>query len=246
MRVLIGCEYSGIVRDAFRAKGHHAVSCDFLPTERPGVHYQGDVLNLLDGWEPVQFSADEFCQTSAVDISECGCIGPTMDECEYKEIDGVMLGRPIEQPHWDLAVFHPPCTYLAVSGLHWNKRTPGRAEKTEESIEFVKRLLDAPIERIALENPVGCISTRIRKPDQTIQPWWFGHDASKATCLWLKNLPALQPTNMLPGDKKTRRANQTPSGQNKLGPSADRWKLRSETYPGIAAAMAEQWSNLLL
>lgn len=144
---------------------------------------------------------------------------------------------------WDLLIAHPPCTYLASSGLHWNGRVPGRAEKTKEALEFVRALMDAPVPRIAIENPIGCISSRIRKPDQVIQPWHFGDDASKATCLWLKNLPLLKDTNRLPGDKKTRRANQTPSGQNKLGPSADRWKLRSVTYPGFAAAMAAQWGS---
>jgi len=147
---------------------------------------------------------------------------------------------------WDLAVFHPPCTYLAVSGLHWNSRgvmVDGRprAELTEEALDFVRALMAAPIERIALENPVSCISSRIRKPDQIIQPWWFGEDASKKTCLWLKNLPHLVETNRLPGDDRTRRANQTESGQNKLPPSPDRWKERSRTYEGIAQAMADQW-----
>lgn len=145
---------------------------------------------------------------------------------------------------WDLAIFHPPCTYLASSGLHWNKRRPDRAKLTEEALDFVKDLLNAPIERIALENPIGCISSRIRKPDQIIHPWMFGHDASKATCLWLKNLPPLVPTDVLEGGRKARRANQTPSGQNKLGPSPDRWKLRSLTYPGIASAMADQWGSI--
>lgn len=194
MKILVGCEYSGTVRDAFLHFGHEAMSCDFLPTESPGPHYQGNVLDVIDS-------------------------------------------------SWDLAIFHPPCTYLASSGLHWNKRIPGRAEKTEQALDFIRTLLDAPIPRIALENPIGCISTRIRKPDQIIQPWQFGHDASKATCLWLKNLPLLQPTDVLPGGKKARRANQTPSGQNKLSPSADRWKKRSLTYPGIAKAMAEQWGG---
>jgi hypothetical protein len=138
-------------------------------------------------------------------------------------------------------IAHPPCTYLAVSGLHWNKRTLGRAAKTEAALDFVRQLLAAPIPKIALENPVSCISSRIRKPDQIIQPWHFGDDASKKTCLWLKNLEQLVSVNTLPGNNKTRRANQTASGQNKLGPSPDRWKLRSTTYPGIAAAMAEQW-----
>ena len=144
---------------------------------------------------------------------------------------------------WDLMIAHPPCTYLSVSGLHWNKRTPGRPERTEAALDFVRALLAAPIPKIALENPVSCISTRIRKPDQIIQPWHFGDDASKKTCLWLKNLAPLVSVNPLPGDNKTRRANQTASGQNKLGPSPDRWKLRSTTYPGIAAAMAGQWGK---
>ena len=140
-------------------------------------------------------------------------------------------------------IAHPPCTYLASSGLHWNKRIPGRERLTEEALDFIRLLLDAPIHRIALENPVGAISTCIWKPDQIIQPWYFGDDASKRTCLWLKNLPPLVDTNRLPGDAKTRRANQTPSGQNKLGPSPDRWKERSRTYQGIADAMADQWER---
>lgn len=144
---------------------------------------------------------------------------------------------------WDMMIAHPPCTYLAVSGLHWNGRIPGRAEKTEEALEFVKALMGASINKIAVENPVSCISTRIRKPDQIIQPWYFGEDASKKTCLWLKNLPLLVETNRLPGDSKTRRANQTASGQNNIGPSKDRWKERSRTYQGIANAMAQQWGN---
>jgi hypothetical protein len=145
---------------------------------------------------------------------------------------------------WDMMIAHPPCTYLAASGLHWNRRKPGRAALTENALLFVEKLLRAPIPKIALENPIGCISTLIRKPDQIVQPWYFGDDASKATCLWLKNLPSLQRRNPLPGDARTRRANQTPSGQNKLGPSPDRWKKRSTTYPGFAAAMAEQWGVL--
>ena len=196
MRVLVACEYSGRVRQAFRDLGHDAWSCDLLESEDASPHHiQGDVLPLL----------------------------------------GDM---------WDLMIAHPPCTYLAVSGLHWNKRIEGRADATEEALAFVKALMDAPIPRIALENPVSCISTRIRKPDQIIQPWWFGEDASKKTCLWLKNLPPLVPTNKLPGDERTRRANQTASGQNKLGPSPDRWKERSRTYEGVARAMAEQWGKV--
>jgi hypothetical protein len=155
--------------------------------------------------------------------------------------------RDIIGDGWDLMIAHPPCTYLCASGLHWNKRRPERAQKTEEALEFVRFLLEAPIEYIALENPIGCIGTRIRPADQIIQPWWFGDDASKATCLWLNNLPQLRPTKLVEGrlvNGKRRWANQTDSGQNRLGPSEDRWKQRSETYMGIAKAMAEQWGNL--
>lgn len=194
MRVIVACEFSGAVRDRFRERGHDAVSCDLLPTEAPGPHIQGDVLEVLG--------------------------------------DG-----------WDLMIAHPPCTYLSVSGLHWNGRVPGRAEKTAEALDFVRLLLAAPIPRIALENPVGAISRAIRKPDQIIHPWQFGDDASKATCLWLKGLPLLVPTDVLPGGRLARRANQTASGQNRLGPSPDRWKLRSMTYPGIARAFADQWGR---
>ena len=192
MKILIACEYSGRVRDAFRARGHYAMSCDLLPTDAPGLHYQGDVFDIIN--------------------------------------DG-----------WDLMVAHPPCTYLSVSGMHWTTRGLRDPQLTEDALAFVQRLMDAPIERIAIENPVSIISSRIRKPDQIVQPWWFGHDASKKTCLWLKNLPLLMPSKMLPGDAKTRRGNQTASGQNKLPPSKDRWKIRSETYQGIANAMAAQW-----
>lgn len=197
MRVLIACEYSGAVRDAFRARGHDAMSCDLLPTDVDGPHYQGDVFDVIGNG-------------------------------------------------WDLMIAHPPCTYLCSSGLHWNGRVEGRAAKTEDALAFVRALLDAPIPRIAIENPVGCIGTRIRKADQTIQPHQFGDDASKATCLWLKGLPLLTPTDRVPGrmvNGKARWANQTDSGQNRLAPSADRWKLRSATFPGIAAAMADQWGN---
>jgi hypothetical protein len=195
MRVLVACEFSGVVREAFNAlAGVYAMSCDLLAAEdgRDDFHYDGDVRDILG--------------------------------------DG-----------WDLMIAHPPCTYLSVSGLHWNKRRPERAAQTEAALEFVRELMAAPIPQICIENPIGCISTRIRTPDQIIQPWQFGNDASKATCLWLKGLPLLRHTDVLPGGKKARRANQTPSGQNKLGPSPDRWKLRSITYPGIAAAMATQW-----
>ena len=195
MKVLIACEYSGTVRDAFIKAGHDAMSCDLLPTDVAGPHHQGDVTDILN--------------------------------------DG-----------WDLMVAHPPCTYLSVSGMHWTTRGLRDPQLTENALDFVRQLMNAPIERIAIENPVSVISTRVRKPDQIVQPWWFGHDASKKTCLWLKNLPLLASTKMLPGDAKTRRSNQTASGQNKLPPSKDRWKIRSATYQGIADAMAAQWGCL--
>ena len=146
---------------------------------------------------------------------------------------------------WDLLIAHPPCTYLSVSGMHWTTRGLRDPKLTEDALDFVRLFMDAPIERIAIENPVSVISSRIRKPDQIIQPYQFGHDASKKTCLWLKGLPLLKPTQMVEPrivDGKQRWANQTDSGQNKLPPSKDRWKLRSKTYEGIADAMAEQWS----
>lgn len=196
LRVLVACEFSGTVRDAFSTRGWDAWSCDILPSERPGNHFQCDVREVLND-------------------------------------------------RWDLLIAHPPCTYLAVSGLHWNKRVPGRDTLTEEALDFVRLLMSAPIMRIAVENPVSCISTRIRKPDQIIQPWWFGDDASKKTCLWLKGLPLLTETNRLPGDGSTRRANQTASGQNRLPPGPDRQRERSRTYQGIANAMAAQWGAFI-
>lgn len=183
MRVLIACEYSGAVRDAFRAAGHDAMSCDLLPSEVPGPHYQGDVRDVLG--------------------------------------DG-----------WDLMVAHPPCTHLAVSGAKWFHR---KQVEQAQALEFVRLLLDAPIPRIALENPVSIISTRIRKPDQVIQPWQYGHGETKATCLWLKNLPALKPTQIVDG--REARVHRMPPGPN-------RWKERSRTYAGIAGAMAAQWGCL--
>lgn len=148
---------------------------------------------------------------------------------------------------WDLMVAHPDCTYLCSSGLHWNKRVPGREAKTEEALEFVRELLDAPIPRIALENPIGRIGTAIRPADQILQPWQFGEDASKATAMWLKGLPRLTPTRIVPPrivNGKKRWANQTDSGQNRLGPSPDRAMLRAATYQGIADAMADQWGAI--
>ena len=204
-KILVACEYSGAVRDAFRAKGHDAWSCDLLPTDAPGPHFQGDVA-------------------------------------------------PVLAQGWDLMIAHPPCTYLSVSGMHWTTRGLRDPQLTEGALAFVRLLLDAPIDRIALENPVSVISSRIRKPDQIVQPWMFGHDASKKTCLWLKDLPLLTPTQMVeprivitPSGKPAKRwGNQCDNyGQDKLPPSADRWKLRSATYAGIAAAMAEQWGGLL-
>ena len=199
MQVLIACEHSGAVRDAFTRAGHDAMSCDLLDAETPGPHYKGDVRDVL--------------------------------------------AHP-----WGLLIAHPPCTYLCSSGLHWNTRRPERAILTLEAIEFARLFIDSPavahIPKRGVENPIGCLSSKIRKPDQIIHPHWFGHDASKATCLWLVGLPPLRPTaHIAPRyvNGKPRWANQTDSGQNALGPSPDRWKLRSATYAGIAAAMADQW-----
>jgi site-specific DNA-cytosine methylase len=183
MKVLVACEYSGTVRDAFIAAGHEALSCDLLPTDIPGPHYQGDVRDVLNNG-------------------------------------------------WDLMIAHPPCTHLAVSGARWFK---DKQAEQAEALDFVRLLLDAPIERIALENPISVISSRIRKPDQIIQPWQFGHGETKATCLWLKGLPKLEPTDIVDGRE---------ARVHKLPPSADRWKIRSTTYKGIAEAMAQQWGKM--
>lgn len=187
-----------------------------------------------------------------IDAWSCDLL-PADDGSEF-HIQGDLLD--VLQPGlWDMGIFHPPCTYLTVSGLHWNKRVPGRADKTAEALDFVRRLMAAPIPMIAIENPVSCISTAIRKPDQTVQPYDFGDDASKRTCLWLKGLPKLviDPAKRCPGRwvmhngrLVERWSNQTDSGQNRLSPSADRWKLRSATYAGLADAIAEQWGSLLL
>lgn len=195
VRILIGCEFSGIVRDAFIAQGHDAISCDLLPTESPGPHHMGNVIDFM-------------YSTS-----------------------------------WDMAIFHPPCTDLAVSGARWfpEKIKDGRQQK---AIEFFMSLANADIPRICIENPIGIMSSVWRKPDQIIQPYRFGHDASKSTCLWLKGLPALTPTKYIEPrivNGKRRWGNQTDSGQNRLPPSEDRWALRSITYSGIAQAMAAQW-----
>jgi site-specific DNA-cytosine methylase len=190
MRVIIGCEYSGVVRDAFRARGHDAWSCDLLPSEVPGNHYQCDIFEVINRG-------------------------------------------------WDLGIFHPPCTDLAVSGArHFAaKKADGRQDA---ALDFVRRLLSLKIPKIALENPVSIISSHIRKPDQIIQPWQFGHPEQKATCLWLKGLPLLKPTNnvydmmmTLPAKDRER--------VHRMPPGPDRWKERSRTFQGIATAMAEQW-----
>lgn len=168
---------------------------------------------------------------------------PADDASEY-HIQGDAIGAATRVTGWDLMIAHPPCTYLSVSGMHWTTRGLRDPLLTEDAIEFVRRLMAAPIECIAIENPVSIISSRIRKPDQIVQPWMFGDDASKATCLWLKNLPSLRATQIVEPriiNGKKRWGNQTDSGQNKLTPSADRWKIRSKTYNGIAQAMAEQW-----
>lgn len=180
MKILIACEFSGTVREAFSKLGHDAWSCDILETEIPGNHLQCDVREILG--------------------------------------DG-----------WDMMIAHPPCTHLAVSGARWFK---DKKVEQAEALEFVRLLLDAPIERIALENPISIISSHIRKPDQIIQPWQFGHGETKATCLWLKNLPKLQPTNIVEG--REQRIWKSPPGEN-------RWKERSRTFEGIAQAMATQW-----
>lgn len=182
MKVLIACEFSGVVRRAFRARGHDAWSCDLLPADDGGEHIQGDVRKIL--------------------------------------ADG-----------WDLMVAHPPCTHLAVSGARWFKE---KTEEQQDALDFVARLLCAPIERVAVENPVSVISRWIRKPDQIVQPWQFGHGEVKATCLWLKGLPKLAPTQVVEGRHPACWL---------LPPTPDRWKLRSRTYDGIAQAMADQWGR---
>lgn len=185
MKILIACEFSGVVREAFHAKGHDAWSCDLLPTEIPGQHIQGDVIPILNNG-------------------------------------------------WDLMVAHPPCTYLAVSGARWFKN---RQVEQATALQFVRTLMDAPIPCIAIENPISVISTRIRLPTQIIQPWMFGHGETKATCLWLKNLPKLTPTDVVHG--RDARIHHMP-------PSPDRWRERSRTFTGIANAMAEQWSAWMI
>ena len=185
MNVLVACEYSAVVREAFRKRGHNAWSCDLLDTEVPGAHYKCDVRDIL--------------------------------------------GLP-----WDLMIAHPPCTDLCVSGARWFK---DKVEQQDQALAFVRLLMDAPVERIAIENPISVISSRIRKPDQIIQPWQFGHGETKSTCLWLKRLPPLVPTRLVCGRE---------ARVHKMTPGPERWKERSRTFQGIADAMADQWGSLRL
>lgn len=197
-------------------------------------------MRVIIGCEFSQIVAKEF-RNKGHEAFSCDLL-PTEGNPKW-HIQGDLLNHLNDG--WDLAIFHPDCTYLTSSGLHWNSRIEGRQQKTDGALEFVRLLLSAPIEKICLENPIGCISTKIRKPDQIIQPYNFGEDASKATCLWLKNLDKLIPTNYIKPrvvNGKNRWANQTDSGQNVLTPSPDRWKERSRTYVGIAKCMADTWS----
>lgn len=198
LRVLVACEFSGIVRDAFAARGHDAWSCDLLASEREGQHIRDDVLRHLN--------------------------------------DG-----------WDVMIAHPPCTYICGAGLNWIHRQVGRRDKADDALAFVSDLLCANIARIALENPIGLINSEIRRPDQIIQPYWFGHEAQKATCFWLKNLPKLKPTNLVErGEIYVQKDGRKRGGAwtMKLPRTTDRWKIRSRTFQGIADAMADQWGGL--
>jgi len=189
MRVLVACEFSGVVRRAFRERGHDAWSCDLLPAEDGSEHHlQMDAIHATYGL--------------------------------------------LHLDPWELMICHPPCTHLSVSGARWFKK---KTAEQLEALAFVKALLAAPIHHIALENPISIISSRVRKPDQIIQPWQFGHGETKATCLWLKNLPKLVPTNIVEGRE---------ARVHRMPPGPDRWKERSRTFTGIAAAMAEQWGSL--
>jgi hypothetical protein len=208
LKILVACEFSGIVRDAFRRRGHDATSCDLLPTEAPGPHIQGDALALLN-------------------------------------------------QHWDLLIAHPPCTFLTNSQL-WcyyhpddkalpfsqrrpHPKWPKREREREEAVAFFMAFINAPVPKICVENPIGWMNTHFRKPNQILQPWYFGHPEQKSTCIWTKNLPSLYCTNILSLPESGYWENQTPSGQNNLSPSESRWKERSKTYLGIAEAMANQW-----
>jgi site-specific DNA-cytosine methylase len=195
MRVLVACEYSGRVRNAFRAKGHEAWSCDLLPSEdNSPFHLVEDVTRIATTWD------------------------------------------------WDLMIAHPPCTHLAVSGARWFK---DKVKEQAEALGFVRMLMAAPIEKICIENPVSVISSKIRKPDQIIQPWQFGEPEFKATCLWLKGLPLLTPVNALKPPDRVHQAAMYKSWQkvHNMPPGPNRWKERSRTYEGVAAAMANQWGG---
>ena len=200
MMVLVACEFSGTVRDAFAARGHDAWSCDLLPSDKPGKHFQGDIREFV-------------------------------------------LGR-----EFDLMIAHPPCTFLTVAANKWMKpeyesKYPTRQQDREDAIAFFMWLWNLPIEKICIENPIGVMSTRFRKPDQVVQPWMFGHPETKATCFWLKGLPKLIPTHM----KSDMFADKEPEGReqrlHKLPPGPDRWKERSKTFQGIANAFADQWGK---
>jgi hypothetical protein len=238
MRVLLGCEYSRVVSEAFEARGHYVLSCDLLKADVRGEHLTGDLRLLIEA-QGLEVEGTERCM----------------------EVVSKLFVEP-----WDLAIFHPPCTYLTCSA-EWAYKDPDykrypevgyhqkvkegtlvgalRREARKEAVSFCKFLMGAPIKKIAMENPRGHLSSAYRPADQTIQPYQFGNDASKATCLWLKGLPPLKGTKYIKPritkGGKERWANQTDGGQNKLPPTKDRWKIRSETYPGIAAAMAQQW-----
>ena len=245
MRVLIACEFSGTVRDAFTARGHFARSVDLLPTESlpEPVRFRGDfgctdhtsfdpTCDACEHDEPWCHRCDQFAY-------ECACLGPTEDEAEYadtceqgaRHLSGDLFSVE-DIGSYDLVIAHPPCTHLAVSGARWFKE---KGSLVDDALDFVRRIMALPVDRLCIENPVSIISSRIRKPDQIIQPWQFGHGETKATCLWLKGLPALVPTNVVSGRE---------ARIHKLPPSADRWKLRSMTYQGIADAMADQWGAL--
>jgi len=195
MKVLIACEFSGTVRDAFTKLGHDAMSCDLLPSDTPGNHYQGDVFDIIDAG-------------------------------------------------WDLMIAHPPCTFLANSGIRWLKGNNHRIIQRDNAVEFVKLLYSADIKKVAIENPIGHLSTVWRKPDQIIQPFHHGEPHWKSTCLWLKGLPLLQKTNEVDPEQKLcggKKPGRITSQLHRLPPSKDRWKIRSKTYQGIADAFAAQW-----
>lgn len=196
MRVLIACEYSGVVRNAFSIRGHYALSCDLLPTELEGNHYQGDVFDIIDHG-------------------------------------------------WDLMIAHPPCTYLSLSGNRWYNDTiryPNRSKDRESAVQFFMKLINADIDKIAIENPIGVLSTIYRKPDQIIQPYQFGDSASKSTCLWLKNLPKLEPTNIVDVEYITlKNGKRFSKWYYDTSNVKNRSQIRSRTFQGIANAMADQW-----